>query len=76
MGTLNWNNIKGAFISALLTAKLAVLIYVTSLKDIFEFDPHQAVNIGAMSLMTGIVSLLKSLLTSDSGKFLGMTKVK
>lgn len=73
--TLSWTNVKSALITALLTAVLAMGAYVLGIGDIFKIDWKAITNIGVLSLITAIVSIIKSLLTTDKGKFLGAVKV-
>jgi hypothetical protein len=73
--SINWTNIKSAIISTVLTAILAMAVYVVSLNDIFVINLHTLINIGSISLLTGIISLIKSFLTTDTGRFLGTTKI-
>jgi hypothetical protein len=73
--TINWTNIKSALVSTILTAVLSMAVYVVSLNDIFVIDYHTLANIGAISVLTGLISLIKSFLTTDSGRFLGATKI-
>lgn len=74
--TLNATNVKSAVVSGLLTALLAMAMYVIGLGDVFAINTKEITNIGAMALITSIVSLLKSLLTTDDGKFMGSVEVK
>lgn len=73
--SINWTNIKSAFISIVLTAVLAIAVYIVGVGDIFTLDAHKMANIGALSVLTGLISLIKSFLTTDNGRFLGLTKV-
>ncbi len=75
MFSLNTANIKNAIVTVIITAVLAVLVYVTSLGDIFKIEWHTFVNIGVISLLNGLISLFKSFLTTDSGKFAGVVTV-
>ena len=68
-------NIKSALISGVLMTILAIATYILSVGDIFSVDAKTMVNIGIMSLLTAIVSFVKSSFTSDAGKFAGI-KVK
>ena len=68
-------NIKSALISGVLMTILAIATYILSVGDIFSVDGKTMVNIGVMSLLTAIVSFVKSSFTSDAGKFAGI-KVK
>lgn len=76
MFTLNWTNIKGAIVSAVITAVLAIAGYIIGVGDIFSIDVHALVNVGALSVLTALVSVIKSLLTTQSGDFAGVVKVK
>lgn len=76
MFQLSWANIKGALISAIITAVLAIAGYIIGVGDIFNIDVHALVNVGALSALTALVSVIKSLLTTQSGDFVGAVKVK
>lgn len=67
---LNWKDISGAVLSAVI---VAVLGYVSKLTSISAVDPYQVLNIAAL---TGVASLLKALGTNVNGEFLGAVKVK
>ncbi len=73
--SLSWTNFKSAFVFAVLTAFVAVIVYILGLGDVFKIDGHTITNIGVMALLNGVLSLLKSFLTTDTGKFLGVTTV-
>lgn len=73
---INLTNVKGALVSTLLMAVLAGLVYVLNVGDVFALDVKSLVNVVTLSLATGFISLIKSLLTSDEGIFLGAVKVK
>jgi len=72
---ISLTNIKSALVFAILTAVVAMIVYVLGLGDIFKIEPHTIANIGAMSLLNGVLSLLKAFLTNSNGEFLGVTKV-
>lgn len=74
--TLNLASFKSALISTLLMVVVAMAGYIIGLGDIFSIDLKVLTNIGVMALLTGIVSLIKNFLTSDSGKFAGITKIE
>lgn len=76
MFTLSTTNIKSALVSALLTAILAIAGYIIGVADVFKIDVHALINVGALSALTAIVSLIKSFLTTDGGKFVGTVTVK
>ncbi len=75
MFSLSITNYKNALVTVLLTAVLAVVVYVVGLGDIFKVNWHDFVNIGVLALLNGLISLIKQFLTTDSGKFLGTVKV-
>ena len=74
--TLNLASFKSALISAVLMAVIAIAGYVIGLGDLWKIDLHSLTNIGVMALLTGIVSLIKNYLTSNSGTFAGIVKVE
>ena len=76
IGMFTWTDFKGAIVSGLLTAVLTMGVYIVQIGNIFEINVHNLVNIGAMAGITSIVSLLKSSLTNQNGKFLGTVEVK
>ena len=75
IGDFNLVNIKSAFVYMLLTASLEVLSYVIALGDIFKIDFHVLINLFVVALAVGLVSFIKSLLTTHKGNFLGVIKV-
>ena len=72
---LNWINIKSALVYGVLSALLAMVLYVTSVGDIFKVSWQALVNSGVFGFLIVLVSLLKNLLTTDSGNFLGIIRV-
>jgi len=74
--TFNFANVKSAIISGVLMALFAMCTYIVSVGNIFTMDYAQLANIGAIAGVTSIVSLLKSMLTTSDGKFVGMTSIK
>ncbi len=68
-------SLKSAFVSAVLVALIVVFSDIIAVGNIFELNWRDLANAGIMSLFTGLVSILKSLLTDNSGKVLGM-KIK
>lgn len=75
MFTLTKTNIQSALVTVLLTAILSGAVYVVGLGDIFKIDTHTLINIGAISFLNGIITLIKLFLTSDKGNFLGVAKI-
>jgi len=67
--------IKSALVSTVLMAVLAMAMYVISVGNIIHINAQALLNVGVMSLMTGIVSMIKSLATTTNGKFAGV-KIK
>lgn len=76
MFTINWTAIKSALISGLLMAVLGVCAYIIQVGDIFNISLKVATNIGVMAFLTSIISVVKNFLTTDGGKFAGLTKIK
>jgi hypothetical protein len=66
-------NIKSALVSGVLMAILAIAGYVLGVGDVYKLDHRMIVNAGVMALLTAVVSYIKSMGTSDTGKFLGIT---
>ncbi len=67
---LNWKDVAGAVVSAVLSA---VLVYVANLTDFTAFNWQQVVGIATT---VGATSLLKSFGTTEDGNFLGTVCVK
>ncbi len=72
---LDFTQIKSALVSGILTAVLAGAGYVVGLGDIFAIDVHNLTNIVSLAFLTTIISLVKSLLTTREGNFVGAVKV-
>jgi len=68
--------VKSALVSTVLMAVLGLATYILGVGDVFALDFHTLVNVGAVSLLTGIVSLVKALLSNEEGDFLGVVKIK
>lgn len=75
MFTIQWANIKSALVYVFLTASLSILVYIIGVGDVFLISGKSLINIGVMSISTGLVSVIKSLLTTNDGKFLGVVSV-
>lgn len=69
-------NVKSALVSAFLTAILALAGYVLGVGDVFKIDVHALINVGALSTLTALVSLIKAFLTTDKGNFVGAVEIK
>lgn len=74
--TLSWKDVKSAIVYGLLIAILTVLIFIKTAGSIYSIDWKTALDMFVISLITSGVSLLKSLLTTSDGKFVGLIKVK
>lgn len=75
MLTLDSSNIKSAIVYAFLMGIFSMAIYVVGVGDIWAIDAHVLINSGVLAFVTGIISLVKNLLTDNSGKFAGIIKV-
>jgi hypothetical protein len=80
--TLNWANIKSAFVYGVLTSLATFLLVISQgileHGSIFNVDWTGLVDKGAIAVLgvfVTIVSILKNLLTDAQGKFLGMVTV-
>ncbi len=73
---LNWTDIKSAVVTVVLTAVLAGIGYVIGIGDVFSVDIHTLTNIVSLSLLTGVVSIIKALLTTKSGNFVGSVSIR
>lgn len=76
IGKLDWVNIKSALVFGILSAVLAMGMYVVGVGDIFALDGKALANAGVFGGLNTLLSLLKSLLTTDSGNFVGAVKVR
>jgi hypothetical protein len=76
MFKVTWSNIKSALVSGVITGVLAIAGYIIGLGDVFAIDIHSLVNVGALAVLTTVVSLVKSWLTTDAGKFVGAVEIK
>lgn len=65
-------NLKSALVSGVIMGVLAMATYIVGLGDVFKIDVHSLVNVGALAVLTAVVSLIKSYLTTSDGAFLGV----
>ena len=72
----NWVDVKSAVVSGLLMGLLVIVSSVIASKSIYNLDWANLIDIGIMAFLTSMVSLIKSILTSSSGSFAGLTKIK
>jgi hypothetical protein len=70
---LDWANIKSSIVYGVIMGVGAMFAYAASIGDIFALDWRMLVNTGIFG-MGG--ALLKNLLTTNSGEFLGFIKTK
>jgi len=66
---------KSALVSGLITGILAMAGYIIGLGDVFQIEAKPLINVFAMATLTTIVSLIKSSLTTETGKVMGV-KIK
>lgn len=69
---MNWINIKSALVSVVLAAIVAVGGYIIGVGDYTKIDLHVVINTGIMTVLVGVVSLIKSSGTNSAGKFAGV----
>jgi hypothetical protein len=74
--TLNLASFKSALVSAVLMGVLATALYVINIGDVWQIDLKALTNVGVMAFLTGIVSLIKNLLTDNGGTFAGVIKTE
>lgn len=80
---LDWVNIRSAIVygvvAIILGALLAIVNYIIDAGTIFGLDWKIVIDKGAMAALgafVAVVSIVKNLLTTDRGNFLGAVKVK
>jgi hypothetical protein len=73
---INITEIKSAFVTTFLTAVLSMSLYIIGIGDIFLIDVKVIINVGVISALTGLVSIIKSFLTTSDGNFIGSVKIK
>lgn len=72
---MNNINIKSAIVSVMLMVILSGALYILGVGDIFKIKGEALINILVMALLTGVVSIIKSMGTDAGGYFAGV-KVK
>ena len=72
---LDWVNVKSALVYGLLSAILAIGMYMLSVGSVFSLDFHELINAGVFGFLGVIISLVKNLLTTNSGNLLGAVEV-
>lgn len=73
---LSWDKVKGALISAAITAILTGAGYIIGVGDIFNIDLRALANVVSLSALTALVSLIKAFFTTPQGEFAGAVKVQ
>lgn len=71
-----WTKIKSALVSLSLAGILAGALYILGIGNIFQIDIHSLLNVIAIAVLVGIVSLIKSGGTTKKGNFAGAIRVK
>lgn len=74
--TIDWISVKSALVTVGIAIVLAVGGYIVGVGDVFKLDWHALVNVGVLSGVAGIISLAKSYMTDNNGRFLGGTQIK
>ncbi len=72
---LDWTNVKSALVYGVLSAFLAIALYINEVHSVFLIDWKALVNAGVFGGLTAVISLIKNLLTTNSGNFLGIINV-
>lgn len=72
---LDWSNIKSAIIYGILWAILVILMKIHDAGSIFNLDWKALADAGAIALTASGITILKNLLTTEKGNFLGIAKV-
>lgn len=72
---LNATDIKSALVNTVLMAIGVMMANVVAVGDISKVDYFAVINTGIIAGMTGLVTLIKDLLTNSQGKLAGI-KIK
>jgi len=72
---LSWANIWSALVYGLMWGLLAVFIRISEIGNIFELNWHDLLNVFIMAAIGFLIPIIKNLLTTDKGNFLGVIKV-
>lgn len=72
MKNSTWTIIRSALVSGILMGFLGIAGYVIAVADIFQLDWKVMANVGVMSFLTSVVSLIKSGLTTSTGEVAGI----
>lgn len=72
---INWTTIKSALITGVLMGLFVIITEMISAKSVYGLAWSTLINDGIIAFLTIIASLLRSLLTTPSGNFVGLVKV-
>lgn len=73
---LNKKDFISALVSFVVVALIEALSYVIKVGDLWKIDLHTLINAGILPAFIFAVSILKSFLTTSSGKFIGLIPIK
>jgi ABC-type proline/glycine betaine transport system permease subunit len=74
--SVDMTGVKNALVITVVAAVVAGLVYITGVGDVFSINFHSLVNVVAMALFAGLISLGTHWLTDNNGKFLGVTQTQ
>ncbi len=75
IGTLSWINVKSALVFGVIVGIGAIIVYTFKVGDIFKLDWHTLVNSFYFGFAGVFLSLVKSLITTNSGSVGGVQVV-
>lgn len=73
---LSWANVRGALVTAFITAVITIFIYIIGVGDIFALNYKALANVGVLSALTAFVDLVRSALTTSKNNFVGAVGIK
>lgn len=80
LGKLNWLDIKNSIVYFLLMLSLegllALCLYIVGVGSIWKIDWKGLVDATVLPMIIALTSILKSLLTTKEGNFVGIAKIK
>ena len=72
---LDWLNVKSSLVYGFLWAILVMMVRVVEAGSFFLVNWKDLVDAGGMAFFAVIIVLIKNLLTTDTGKFVGVVQV-
>ena len=72
---LSWVHIKSALVHGVLWGLLIVGMQVIEIGNVFALDWRALLNAGVLAFLGAVVSLLKNMLTTNKGNFVGVVEV-